>query len=71
MRRISMALLSTLLLLIGIAVPTSAQGDRDCQHFATQEEAQAVLDVDPQSRDALDSGGHELVLLSSPMILFG
>ena len=35
----------------------SAQADRDCPDFATQAEAQAVLDQDPTDPERLDADG--------------
>ena len=54
MRRVTLAVFSALLLLFGMGVSASAQ-DLDCGNFATQEEAQAVLDADPSDPNGLDA----------------
>lgn len=47
-------------LFVGMSSPALATGDLDCEDFATQEEAQAVLDDDPSDPHRLDgdNDGH-------------
>ena len=63
MRRIALALL-VVLALIGMAVPVSAQ-DLNCDDFATQEEAQAVLNADPSDPFGLDGNDNDGIACES------
>jgi LPXTG-motif cell wall-anchored protein len=50
------AVLSLVLLLVLAAIPAVAVGqDRDCSDFATQQEAQAVLNQNPSDPNRLDA----------------
>lgn len=54
----SVAVVLAVQLGFGLTLPASAQGrDLDCVDFATQEEAQAVLDADPSDPNNLDPNG--------------
>jgi len=46
---------ATTLALVLSAVPSEAQADLDCADFATQEEAQAMLERDPSDPNGLDA----------------
>ncbi len=50
---------------MGGTVPAST-GDLDCADFATQEEAQAVLDANPSDPNALDGEGDGIACESLP-----
>lgn len=52
--------------LLAIANPTQAREDLDCSDFATQEEAQAVLEEDPSDPHRLDRDGDGIACESLP-----
>jgi len=56
MRRFTLAFVSALVLLFGVAASAGAQG-LNCDDFATQAEAQANLDANPSDPNGLDRDG--------------
>ena len=55
MRKVSLLSLLAMLLMLAFSPTAWAQTDLDCEDFATQEEAQAVLDQDPSDPNMLDA----------------
>lgn len=58
--------LATTALVALLAVPAVAQGDLDCEDFATREQAQDVLDADRTDPNNLDSNGNGLACENLP-----
>lgn len=57
---------ATAALFVGISGTAVAAQDLDCSNFATQEEAQAVLDSDPSDPHRLDADGDGIACESLP-----
>jgi hypothetical protein len=65
MRRFTLALV-LVLTLVGVSVPVTAQDIYNCGDFATQGEAQAVLDADPSDPNGLDGDSNGIACESLP-----
>lgn len=57
MRKVLLLASLSMVLALVLSAPAMAQADQDCIDFATQPEAQAVLDQDPSDPNGLDADG--------------